>query len=136
MHGRSLLAAGCLECAGAYNASIVGMEREGLLDDPSYLAQLEQNDVLLRHENVFPFSTSLAAFEVRQLAALVLGPIHNLGDQNYHFVTGALDKEPERGCDSKCLFTSLVGTADSLVRPVSRDPAAEKSREARMQVKN
>src|SRR5207245_194947 len=76
---------------------------------------------LLRHENVFPFSTSLAAFEVRQLAALVLGPIHNLGDQNYHFVTGALDKEPERGCDSKCLFTSLVGTADSLVRPVSRD---------------
>ena len=44
MHGRSLLAAGCLECAGAYNASIVGMEREGLLDDPSYLAQLEQND--------------------------------------------------------------------------------------------
>lgn len=123
----------CLECAGAYDASIVGMEREGLLDDPSYLAQLEKDDVLLRHENVFPFSTSVAALETLQLAALVLGPIHNLGDQNYHFVTGALDKEPDRGCDSKCLFTPLIGTADSMVRPVGRDIAAEKSRERRIE---
>jgi ThiF family protein len=122
----------CLECAGAYDASVVGMEREGLLDDPSYLAQLEKDDILVRHENVFPFSTSVAAFEVLQLAALMLGPIHNFGDQNYHFVTGALDKEPDRGCHSNCLFTPLIGTADSMARPVGLDIAAEKSRERRI----
>jgi len=107
------------------------MEREGLLDDPSYLAQLEKDDVLVRHENVFPFSASVAAFEVLQLAALVLGPIHNFGDQNYHFVTGALDKDPDRGCDSNCLYTPLIGTADSMARPVGVDIAAQRSREKR-----
>jgi molybdopterin/thiamine biosynthesis adenylyltransferase len=125
----------CLECVGAYDPSVVGMEQEGLLDDPSYLAQLDQDDVLLHHENVFPFSTSVAAFEILQLAALLLGPIHNLGDQNYHFVTGALDKEPDRGCDARCLFPPLIGTCDCNVRPVFTDIAAEKAREARVSVK-
>jgi molybdopterin/thiamine biosynthesis adenylyltransferase len=124
----------CLECVGAYDPSVVGMEQEGLLDDPSYLAQLDQDDVLLRHENVFPFSTSVAAFEILQLAALLLGPIHNLGDQNYHFVTGALDKQQDRGCDARCLFPPLIGSCDSRVRPVITDIAAEKARAARVKV--
>lgn len=125
----------CLECIGAYDPSVVGMEQEGLLDDPSYLAQLDKDDVFLRHENVFPFSASVAAFEVLQLAALLLGPIHNLGDQNYHFVTGALDKEQDRGCDAKCLFPPLIGSCDSTVRPVIIDIAAEKARKARIGLK-
>jgi hypothetical protein len=48
------------------------------------------------------------------------------------FVTRALDKEPDRGCDSNCLFTPLIGTADSIARPAGRDIAAEKSRERRI----
>lgn len=118
----------CLECVGAYDPSVVGMEQEGLLDDPSYLAQLDKEDVLLRHENVFPFSTSVAGLEILQLAALLLGPISNLGDQNYHFVTGTLDKKQDRGCDANCLFPPLIGSCDSRVRPVMRDIAAEKAR--------
>lgn len=125
----------CLECVGAYDPSVVGMEQEGLLDDPSYLAQLDQDDVLLRHENVFPFSTSVAAFEILQLAALLLGPIHNLGDQNYHFVTGALDKEQDRGCEAKCPFPPLIGSCDFTVRPVITDIAAENARRARIGLK-
>jgi len=125
----------CLECVGAYDPSVVGMEQEGLLDDPSYLAQLDQEDVLLRHENVFPFSTSVAGLEILQLAALLLGPISNLGDQNYHFVTGTLDKEQDHGCDANCLFPPLIGSCDSRVRPVMRDIAAEKAREKRFRAK-
>jgi hypothetical protein len=89
----------CLECLGAYDPSVVGLEREGLLDDPSYLEQLEADHALLRHENVFPFSTSLAALEVLQLASLLLGLIQNIGDQNYHFVAGTLDREQDKGWD-------------------------------------
>lgn len=126
----------CLECIGAYDAAIVGLEREGLLDDPSYLAQLDKGDVLLRHENVFPFSTSVAAFEVLQMAALVRGPIHNLGDQNYHYATGTLDKVQERGCDSTCLFVPLVGTADTVIRPTGTDISSEKARARRMKPEN
>ena len=121
----------CLECAGAYDPSVVGMEQEGLLDDPSYLAQLDRDDVLLRHENVFPFSTSVASFEILQLAALLLCPIPNLGDQNYHFFTGTLDKAEDCGCETKCLFPPLVGTCDYSVRPVTKDIAAEKARLSR-----
>ena len=50
----------CLECWGAFDPSIAGLERDGTLDDPSYIRQLDQNDLLLRHENVLPFSTSVA----------------------------------------------------------------------------
>lgn len=122
----------CLECIEAYDAAVVGLEREGLLDDPSYLAQLDKDDVLLRHENVFPFSTSVAALEVLQMANLVRGPIHNLGDQNYHFTTGTLDKTQDRSCDPTCLFLPLVGTADTVVRPTGTDIAADKARARRI----
>jgi hypothetical protein len=111
------------------------MEQEGLLDDPSYLVHLDPDDVLLRHENVFPFSTSVAAFEILQLAGLLLGPIHNLGDQNYHCVTGALDKEQDRGCEARCLFPPLIGSCDFTVRPVITDIAAEKARRTRASFK-
>ena len=125
----------CLECWGAFDPSVVGLERDGLLDDPSYIRQLDPSDVLLRHENVIPFSTSLASLEVLQLAALALGPLHNVGDQNYHFVGGAFDRTEDRGCDNQCLYPSLLGTADLVCCPTGRDISAERKRESRRNVR-
>jgi ThiF family len=116
----------CLECWGAFDPSIVGLERDGLLDDPSYLRQLDANSVLLRHENVIPFSASVGSLEVLQLAALMVGPVRNLGDQNYHFTTGTLDRTADAGCEDHCPYALLVGSADLACIPIGRDPAAEK----------
>lgn len=118
----------CLECCRAFDPSVVGLEREGLLDDPSYISQLDPSDTLLRHENVIPFSTSVAGLEVLQLVALVLGPIYDLGDQNYHFVSGTLDRTEDDGCDENCPYKTLVGTADRICRPTSPEPSAKRAR--------
>jgi len=118
----------CLECWKAFDPSLVGVERDGFLDDPSYLSQLDPSHILLRNENVFPFSTSVAAFEVLQLAALVVGPIHNLGDQNYHYTTGTLDITNDRGCDESCLYPTIVGTGDSHYTVTGIDHGAAKRR--------
>jgi hypothetical protein len=114
----------CLECWGAFDPSIVELEGAGLLDDPSYIQQLDPSDVLLRHENVFPFSMTVASLEILQLAGFVLGPIHNFGDQNYHFVTGNLDRTTDQGCNGNCPYVQITGTGDELVCPTGHDPSA------------
>jgi molybdopterin-synthase adenylyltransferase len=103
----------CLECHKAFDPSLVSLERDGLLDDPSYLAQLDPEHILLRHENVFPFSLNLASLEVLQMTQLVLGSIPNVGNQNYHYVTGTLDRTDDNGCDVACLYPPLIASGDT-----------------------
>jgi len=102
----------CLECLEAFDPSLVGVERDGWLEDPSYIRQLDQSHTLVRHENVFPFSLNVASLEVLQMTALVLGPIHNIGNQNYHYATGTLDRNDDAGCKATCLYPSIVATGD------------------------
>jgi molybdopterin/thiamine biosynthesis adenylyltransferase len=104
----------CLECLKAFDPSVVSMERDGLLDDPSYLEQLDPDHVLLRHENVFPFSLNVASLEVLQMTQLVTGSIPNVGNQNYHYVTGSLDRIDDKGCDLSCLYPPLIASGDTL----------------------
>lgn len=103
----------CLECLQAFDPSLVGLERDGLLDDPSYLDQLDKDHILLRHENVFPFSLHVAALEVLQMTLLLVGTIPNVGNQNYHYTTGTLDRTEDEGCEPSCLYPPLIATGDS-----------------------
>lgn len=119
----------CLECVGAFDPSLVGVERDGLLEDPSYLNQLDPNHILLRHENVFPFGLNVASLEVLQMAALVVGPRHNLGNQNYHHPYGIIDKTIDEGCSESCLYCGLVATGDSQFTVTGLDYGAERHRE-------
>ena len=109
----------------------MGLERAGLLDDPSYISQLDPTDTLLRHENAIPFSTSVASFEALQLVALVLGPIHDLGDQNYHSVSGTLDRTEDDGCAEGCPYKTIVSTADRICDPTGPDASVERVRHPR-----
>lgn len=118
----------CLECLKAFDPSLVGVERDGLLNDPSYLQQLDPDHVLLRHENVFPFSLNAASLELLQLAALVVGPIPNLGDQNYHCASGELVRTEDMGCERTCLYPALVATGDTRVTVTGLDHSAQKLR--------
>ena len=53
----------CLRCRDQYNTSMVVLELDGSLDDPSYTHGLDE-DLSARNQNVFPFTLSLASMLV------------------------------------------------------------------------
>lgn len=110
----------CLQCLGQYDAGHVQMEREGHLDDPSYIKGLAKDHPLKTRENVFAFSLSCASLQVLQMLALVLAPLDqpNPGAQRYHFVGGFME-EPEFGnCHNECSFPQLIAFGDACGLPV------------------
>ena len=124
----------CLECLGQYNPGLVQMEREGRLDDPSYIKRLADDDPLRRNENVFAFSLGCASLEIAQFISMVVAPagIAEYGAQMYHLATGALDHD-ERTCDARCLYSEVLeATGDtSGIVVTAKHPAAEAARRSR-----
>jgi len=125
----------CLECWEAFDPSLVGIERDGLLDDPSYIRNLDPAHQLLRHENVFPFSLSAASLELMQMASLIVGPVHDLGDQNYHYSVGKMDHHDDAGCRPSCVYPPLLATGDTRVTVTGLDHGAEKQRRTEERVR-
>lgn len=106
----------CLECLGQYNPSLVQAEREGHLDDPRYIESLDDNHELKRNENVFPFSLNLASLQVLQMVSLVIKPlqISNLGEQNYHAVSGNMDIVYKKTCSQLCLYKNIIALGEKV----------------------
>jgi len=124
----------CLECLGQYDSGLVQADRTGLLDDPSYLAGLDDDHPLRRNENVFPFSAATAADETLQLLTAVIAPggVGDVGAHLYHFTTGTLDRRTE-GCIPGCPYTGgLQARGDTHGFKVAGEhPAAAAARAAR-----
>lgn len=121
----------CLECLGQYDPALVATERDGLLDDPKYVAGLPADHPLRRSENVFAFSMADAALEVLQFLAMVVAPagLADPGAQLYHFVPGRLDVDG-RPCQPGCYFSSLAARGDHAgVSFTGRHLAAERARQ-------
>jgi molybdopterin-synthase adenylyltransferase len=104
----------CLQCLRQYDPSLVQTEREGLLEDPSYIEGLPQDHPLKARQNVFAFSMSCASMQMLQMLALVLSPLDqpNQGAQLYHFVGGFMEEPLFEGCNPECQFASLIATGD------------------------
>ena len=62
----------CLRCDGQYTTSQVMMERDGSIDDPTYLAQGAHANNLPSNENVFPFSANLGSLMVLEMLRTIL----------------------------------------------------------------
>jgi hypothetical protein len=108
----------CLECLGQYDPGLVAAERDGFVDDPSYMEKLPGDHPLKAKENVFAFSLGTASLEVLQLLMMVVAPsgVGAYGAQNYHFVTGAADIDV-KGCESNCLYPPLISLGDEAGHP-------------------
>ena len=94
----------CLRCRGQYNSSLVVMELDGSLDDPSYIRNLPPSE-RPANQNVFAFSQGVASMEVnlmlRYLLAADWWPV--VQQQEYQFITGTMGATSGE-CDPYCSF--------------------------------
>lgn len=111
----------CLECIGQYDPNDVTLERQGHLDDPSYMGTLPAEHNLKRNENVFPFSAHLASSLVGHMLHVVLKPagVPELGEQIYHFSDGSIETTPDGECYNECYFRGIVGRGDTEGLPIT-----------------
>lgn len=124
----------CLECLGQYKTEYASLEKDGFMDDPSYMAGMEKSGYKESHENVYPFSANLASLEVLQLLNLFVAPsgIANVGQQMFHFVIGSMEQDKTKECHENCFFKSIEGLGDfSNVVVYGKHEVAEKARNLR-----
>ncbi len=118
---------GCLYCSGALLRSDASLDKEGLLDDPDYIAGLtpEEKDRLARR-NVFSFSLSVAAHEVLQLVGMITGMprIGGLAPQMYHAFPGRMDILPLTNCVPECEIAGITAEAIDLTDHFLRESAS------------
>ena len=103
----------CLRCSRQYNSSMVVMELDGSLDDPSYISNLPPEEQI-GNQNVFPFSLSVAGMEVnlmlRYLLAADWWPL--VRQQDYQFVT-AETRIINGECHPNCSFRQRHARGDA-----------------------
>ena len=107
----------CMVCLGALRRSDVALDMQGKLDDPDYIAGLNEEDkAIVSRRNVFPFSMSVAAHEVLQFVGLVTGQsrIGGSGAQTYDAYPGTMKVDREQLCDDDCEFAELTATVADL----------------------
>ncbi|MCI0184820.1 ThiF family adenylyltransferase [Sulfoacidibacillus ferrooxidans] len=108
----------CMMCLGAITREGVALDREGKLDDPTYIEGLgSEFSPLLARQNVFPFSVSVAAHEVIQFVGLVTG-VRRLGGmhpQFYHCYPGEMESMEKDACIPGCEYHTLTSTVCSLL---------------------
>ena len=103
----------CLRCNGQYDTSMVVMELDGSLDDPSYVRNVPPS-AQVPNQNVFPFSMSAAAMEVNLMLRYLVSENWwpTVKQLDYQFVT-AETRIINEHCLPGCAFPSRRAQGDN-----------------------
>ena len=103
----------CMRCSKQYNSSMVVVELDGSLDDPSYVSNLPPEE-RVGNQNVFPFSLGVAGMEVNLMLRYLLAeewwPL--VRQQDYQFVT-AETRIINDECHPHCSFRQRRAQGDA-----------------------
>ena len=103
----------CLRCNGQYDTSMVVMELDGSLDDPSYVRNMPGGKERT-NQNVFPFTTAVAAMEVNMLMRYLVAqdwwPL--VKQQDYQFLT-CETRQINEDCRDGCPFPDRRAKGDA-----------------------
>ncbi len=107
----------CLRCDGQYTTSDVVLERDGSLDDPSYVARMAGGRPT--NQNVFPFSANLASLMTLEMLRMVIGAgwwPEPGGKLHYSYVPGTLQAVAEP-CRDHCEVAARTASGDQTAYP-------------------
>ncbi|MCY3627471.1 MAG: ThiF family adenylyltransferase [Gammaproteobacteria bacterium] len=111
----------CLRCDGQYTTSDVTLERDGSLDDPSYIVG---GTAQSGNENVFPFSLNLGSLMVLEMLRGILredwwpNPSSKI---HYSFLASRFTTEKSE-CRNGCSVWERTGSGDRWIYPFLDDP--------------
>lgn len=117
----------CLRCDGQYSTSDVAMERDGSLDDPSYVRGVATGGEGPINQNVFPFSVNLASFMVIEMVRLTVADSWwpDIGGKlHYSMIPSRLHVERAR-CASTCSVCESTAYGDQYRYPFIVKAASE-----------
>lgn len=122
----------CLVCLSQYDPALVQVERDGSLDDPSYIANLPPDSPLQRRENVAALSAMASAALLAQFVSLVARPsgFGDPGPLRFSLRDHAVERTAAV-CDSECPYAASRGTGDARLDPTARHLRAEEARRHR-----
>lgn len=125
----------CLVCLQQYDPGLVQLERDGSLDDPSYIAGLPVGASVRSRENVAALSVCVTSALLRQFISLVARP-SGFGDLGpLRFEAREYHVESQRtGCLEACPYQADLACGDARIDPTGHHSAAERAREMRASV--
>ena len=118
----------CLRCDGQYTTSDVVMERDGSLDDPTYVVGDASETHVSGNENVFPFSASLGSSMVLEMLRSILHePWWPPAPTKWHYTYVSNRMTPDIAeCRSGCTVTNRTGQGDGWPYPFIEEPVTRK----------
>lgn len=111
----------CSRCDGQYTSSDVTIERDGSLDDPTYIAKQGGQQ---GNENVFPFSLNLGSLMVLEMLRGILHQVwwpQIMNKLHYSYLASNLNSEKST-CRPGCSIADRFGSGDSWSYPFLVDP--------------
>jgi hypothetical protein len=123
----------CLACNGQFHPSHVVMERDGSLDDPTYISRLPEEHPLKARQNVSMLSINCAGALLAQFISLVVGPggQGDPGPIRYHLALHWLQHDEQRSCIEHCPYPAMTAAGDRRQDPTGQHADADHERQER-----
>ena len=126
----------CIRCVGQYDVADVQLERDGSLDDPSYIANLPADSPLRVRQNVYATSLAAASAMTNQFLSLIIGPsgFGDPGPLRYDLRQHRVEAI-DAACSDECAYQRALSLGDDRLNTTGEHEVAHQAIERRLQAR-